>query len=87
MGSAAPRRKELCIAPRKGTAVVHFPCTAPTCAAGPLRMDPNADHESEVAIERKYVCQQFIWSDEMDGAGVDARLKRAVEEMRPPAKM
>jgi hypothetical protein len=50
-------REALCIAPRRGTAVVHFPCTAPD-APRPLALDPNADHEAEEADDVKYVCQQ-----------------------------
>ena len=45
-----------------------------TIAAG-LVMDSNADHESEPAIDPKYVCQQFIWSAPMDSELVDERLR------------
>ena len=49
-------------------AVIHFPCTS---ASAGLIMDANADHESEPAIDTKYVCQQFIWSAPMDSDRVD----------------
>ena len=60
------------IAPRKGTAVVHFPCTSPSEG---LLLDPNAEHESEPALDPKLVCQQFIWSAPMDAPPVDERLR------------
>jgi hypothetical protein len=76
-------RPDLCIAPRRGTAVVHFPCTS---ASAGLVMDINADHESEPAVDTKYVCQQFIWSTPMDAELVDERLRsvfRRFEEQQP----
>ena len=36
----------------------------------------TADHESEPAVDTKYVCQQFIWSAPMDSERVDERLRR-----------
>lgn len=75
------QRKELCIKPKRGTAVVHFPCTAPN-AALPLQMDPNAQHESEVVVGAKYVCQQFIWSAEMCSEAVDAGLRQRFNELK-----
>ena len=69
----------LCIAPRKGMAVLHFPCTSAS-ARYPLSCDPNAEHESEATLDRKYVCQQFIWSACMDGdERVDERLREKFE--------
>ena len=38
-------------------------------------MDPNADHESSVVVDTKYVLQQFIWSAPMDSSEVDPRLR------------
>lgn len=73
------RPRELCVAPRKGMAVVHFPCTSP--AAG-LVYDPNADHESEEVHGPKYVAQQFIWSAPMDGAEVHEDLRRRFAALR-----
>lgn len=81
-----PLRAPLCIRPKKGMAVIHFPCTS---ARAGLVMDPNADHESEAAVDVKHVCQQFIWSAPMVGSDaehVDARLRakfRAFEEQQP----
>ena len=71
-------REEVCIAPRQGMAVIHFPCTSPT-SNHPLLCDPNADHESEVTAAQKYVCQQFIWSSCMKDARVDAELRSKFE--------
>ena len=51
-----PRPSELRIRPRRGMAVLHFPCSL----AGVV--DPNAQHESEAAVDPKYICQQFIWA-------------------------
>ena len=53
--------------------MIHFPCTS---ASASLIMDANADHESEPAVDTKYVCQQFIWSAPMDSDRVDERLRR-----------
>lgn len=72
-GGPSRPRPPLCISPRKGMAVVHFPCTS---AQSGLAYDPNAEHESEEAASAKYVCQQFIWSAPMDGAGVHGELRR-----------
>lgn len=77
-GSAARRTTDVCVRPRKGMAVVHFPCTSPG-ATDPLLHDPNADHESEATLERKYVCQQFIWSACMDDDRVDQRVRARFE--------
>ena len=49
--------------PRRGMAVVHFPCSAAQgCGFMPLVVDPNAEHEAEEAIDPKFICQQFVWS-------------------------
>ena len=69
------RSRELCILPKTGLAVIHFPCTAPT-APVPNAMDSNADHESAVVVDPKYVCQQFIWSAPMNSEVVDEGLRR-----------
>ena len=47
------------VRPRKGMAVIHFPST--TLATGGLT-DPNAAHESEPAVDTKYIAQTFIWN-------------------------
>ena len=52
-------RGPLCIAPRAGMAVVHFPSTLP--AFGGVT-DYNVWHEGEAAQDEKWVAQQFIWS-------------------------
>jgi len=73
---AAQQRRELCIKPKKGMAVVHFPCTSPDAGLVP---DFNADHESEPAVDPKFVLQQFIWSSPMDSEDVDPRLRAKFE--------
>ena len=50
---------EVSIRPERGMAVVHFPSCVP--AAGGFT-DRNASHESEAAVDTKWVCQQFVWS-------------------------
>ena len=78
-----PRREDLVVRPRRGMAVIHFPCTS---ASAGLIMDANADHESEPAVDTKYVCQQFIWSAPMDSDRLDERLRRKFsrfEEQQP----
>ena len=72
--STFQRRDDLAIAPRTGTAVIHFPCSAPSAG---LRPDLNAEHESEPLVAgEKYVCQHFCWSTVMAGnEAVDERLR------------
>jgi len=50
---------ELSVAPRRGMAVIHFPSTVKEYMCHP---DPLAHHESEDAVDPKYILQQFIWS-------------------------
>ena len=50
---------EVCVAPKEGTAVVHFP--AVTAADGGYT-DYNAYHQAEPAVDEKWILQQFIWS-------------------------
>lgn len=50
---------QVCIRPQAGLAVIHFPSTV--AEAGGIT-DRNASHESEIAVDTKWVCQQFIWS-------------------------
>lgn len=50
---------EVSIRPEAGTAVVHFP--AVVAASGGFT-DYNAYHESEAAVDEKWVVQQFIWT-------------------------
>ena len=47
--------------PRAGMAVIHFPTTS-LDLCGSVVPDPRTMHESEAAIDEKYVVQQFIWS-------------------------
>jgi hypothetical protein len=49
----------VCIAPEAGMAVLHFASTTPE--TGGLT-DRNACHESEEAVDTKWICQQFIYS-------------------------
>jgi len=63
--------EEVSVRPRRGMAVVHLPCTA----SGTV--DPNAQHESEEAVDVKHVVQQFIWArspDEEEGVDEAVRL-------------
>jgi len=55
--------RELSIVPQQGMAVVHFPTS--TQASRGVR-DRNADHESEPAVDPKFILQQFIWSSPLD---------------------
>ena len=55
----ADEGQQVAIRPEAGLAVLHFPST--TAETGGVT-DRNASHESEVAVDRKWVCQQFIWS-------------------------
>ena len=34
--------------------------------------DPRTMHESETAVDRKYIVQQFIWPLPIDSGGLDA---------------
>lgn len=47
------------ISPEEGMAVVHFPATS---ARSGGYTDYNAYHESEAAVDDKWVLQQFVWS-------------------------
>jgi len=47
------------IAPRRGLAVIHFPTLTPEYNG---TVDGNVTHQSEPAIDNKYICQQFIYS-------------------------
>jgi hypothetical protein len=83
---AARGGAELRVRPRRGLAVVHFPCTRLELGG---RADPNAAHESEVAVDTKCICQQFIWSARPEEDEVDESVRlywhsfRSDEPARP----
>jgi len=56
--TAPPLSNELSIVPRTGLAIVHFPSTRLEFGCIP---DPRTMHESEVAVDDKWIVQQFIW--------------------------
>jgi hypothetical protein len=59
-------------------AVIHFPCTA---ASAGLIMDANADHESEPAVDTKYVCQQRRSFDLVRADGLGPRGRAPAPEV------
>ena len=61
--SRGAARASLTIEPRAGMMVVHFPSTIPDYLSV---ADPNTLHESEDAIDVKYIVQQFIWPTVQD---------------------
>ena len=69
--AASPKTpcRDLSIAPRTGMAVIHFPSTTMETGCVP---DPRTMHESETAVDRKYIVQQFIWPLPIDSGGLDA---------------
>ena len=70
-------------------AVVHFPCTTPE-HLGPSHVDPNAAHESEEAVARKYVVQQFVWAARPMVDDVDEAVRlywRSFEDDQPNAPL
>jgi len=79
-GSATPSTAaSLSITPRAGLAVVHFPCTAPAAeTGGDCIPDPRAMHESEPAVDDKFIVQQFVWpvSVDPDAAGLHEDVRR-----------
>ena len=47
--------------------MVHFPCTAPAAeTGGDCIPDPRAMHESEPAVDDKFIVQQFVWPVSVD---------------------
>ena len=56
--TAPPLSNELSIVPRTGLAIVHFPSTRLEFGCIP---DPRTMHDSEVAVDDKWIVQQFIW--------------------------
>ena len=54
---------DVTVQPKAGMAVVHFPTTTPEYMG---LWDPLAVHESEDAVDPKYIVQQFIWSASLD---------------------
>lgn len=55
--STADTPSPLQLKPRAGMLVIHFPSTCPEYSS--IR-DPNVIHESQTAIQPKYILQQFI---------------------------
>lgn len=47
------------IAPRRGLACIHFPSLIPELGG---TTDGNVVHQSEPAVDTKFICQQFIYS-------------------------
>ena len=68
-GTTAAGERDLSIAPREGMAVIHFPTT--TLEAGGCIPDPRTMHESEAAIDTKYIVQQFIWPCAIDAGACE----------------
>jgi len=68
----------VCVTPRRGLAVVHFPCTTLEMAGMP---DTNAVHEAEEAVDRKFILQQFIWSAAVDpgNEALDEKVRDALQ--------
>ena len=60
----------LSFAPRAGQAVIHFPATTPHGPKGGSWRgcipDPRTMHESAVAVDTKFIVQQFIWPVPID---------------------
>jgi len=57
------KAKDLLIKPKAGMAVVHFPTTTKDYMCMP---DPLVTHESDVAVDPKYIWQQFIYSEPLN---------------------
>lgn len=55
----ADQYKTVAVQPKRGLAVVHFPCMLPEYGG---RGDGNAFHMAESAIDEKFIMQQFIYS-------------------------
>jgi len=64
---AAGCAKSLSFQPRAGMAIIHFPTATSEYSCFP---DPSTSHESEVAVARKFIVQQFIWSVPVEQAHV-----------------
>ena len=65
-------------------AVVHFPCCRLEARGGAI--DPNATHESEEAVDPKYIVQQFCWSARPGLDAVDEAVRmywRSFEDDQP----
>lgn len=58
---------EVRLAPRTGLAVVHFPSS--TSSGGGCCPDPRTMHESERAVDTKFIVQQFMWPCAIDPEG------------------
>ena len=67
------------MAPEQGLAVVHLPAMLPSAGG---YTDYNAFHESEPAVDEKWVAQQFIWSH----PNLDWRRVLDRENWEPPAR-
>ena len=76
-------KASLTIEPRAGMVVVHFPSTTPDYLS---MADPNTLHESEDAIDVKYIVQQFVWPTVEDAKLISAlgKAKTAIPEGLPP---
>jgi len=57
------KAKDLLVKPKAGMAVVHFPTMTKEYMC---IYDPLVVHESEVAVDPKYILQQFIYSEPLD---------------------
>ena len=51
-------------------AVIHFPSTS-LDLCGSVVPDPRTVHESEAAVDEKYIVQQFIWPVSIDPSTSD----------------
>jgi len=79
-----PAEPGLNIRPVKGMAALHFPSLAPEFMG---LMDMAAWHESEAAVDSKYILQQFIWSTpfDPDAPDLDPAVKSDWEKVRRDA--
>ena len=59
------------IQPRQGMAVVFFPAKLPGYEADPGGLAEGVMHESEVAVDEKWILQQFLWSGAYTGPGAE----------------
>jgi len=57
------KAKDLLVKPKAGMALVHFPTVTKEYMCHP---DLLVTHESEVAVDPKYILQQFIYSETLD---------------------
>jgi len=82
--TAVSTHTELNFEPVAGTAIVHFPTTVFENGCIP---DVRTMHESEHAIDEKYILQQFIWPLPIDGKSTkNPSLKHVWDELEAAAK-